>query len=144
MRRSLGIAPIRFGRCHRAKAGPRLNRQDAFAYLRAESACLVEEGQALRRELETLMGAPFDIKACLTYYHKLRAYRGLLANHALALRWTMHPPHISNAPLLPTVSERSATLQRPASGPPKAWESARAGVGVVIPTASTGLVANLV
>jgi len=39
---------------------------------------LVEESQALRRELETLMGAPFDVKACVTYRHKLRAYRGVL------------------------------------------------------------------
>src|SRR6476659_6316433 len=67
-----------------------MNRQDALAYLRAEAACLVENCHALHEELKGLTNAPFDRKAFLTYIHTLRAYRGLVTNHALAITWLTH------------------------------------------------------
>jgi hypothetical protein len=65
---------------------------DALAYLLAESACLAENCCVLRDDLATLLSAPFDSEGFVTYRHKLRAHRGLLANHVLALRWTVHSP----------------------------------------------------
>ena len=82
-----------------------MNREDAVAYLRAESACLVQYCAALRKDLIQLGGVPFDAASCATYCHKLRAYRGLLANHALAIRWMTHPPRAINASSLSSSSQ---------------------------------------
>jgi len=88
--------------------GPRLTRHDALTYLRAESACLVEQANALREELARLQSSTISNETCRQYCHKLRAYRGLLANHALALKWMMHPPHVVNTFSPPSVSALSA------------------------------------
>jgi hypothetical protein len=82
-----------------------MNREDAVAYLRAESACLVQYCAALRKDLVQLGGVPFDAASCATYCHNLRAYRRLLANHALAIRWMTHPPRAINASSLSSCSQ---------------------------------------
>jgi len=52
-----------------------------------------------------LGGVPFDAASCATYCHNLRAYRRLLANHALAIRWMTHPPRAINASSLSSCSQ---------------------------------------
>jgi hypothetical protein len=85
-----------------------LNRQDALGYLRVESASLAKDCSALRHELETILRAPFDMSACVTYRKKLWAYRGLLANHALAVRWTTLSSHVVIASSARSIAARSA------------------------------------
>lgn len=65
----------------------------AFEYLRAESLRLSADCTRLRQELDALRDTtPFDFGAHATYQRKLRCFRGLLANHRLALEWMQHPP----------------------------------------------------
>ena len=90
------------------RIGPRLNRQDALGYLRVESASLAKDCSALRHELETILRAPFDMSACVTYRKKLWAYRGLLANHALAVRWTTLSSHVVIASSARSIAARPA------------------------------------
>ena len=65
-----------------------LTRGQAFAYLLVESLCLAEEARVLRQEFEALRHAPSTPKeAWVAFSHKLRAFSGLLQNHAIALKW---------------------------------------------------------
>ena len=67
-------------------------------YLRAESLQLSADCERLRDEFEALRERPFDWGAHATLQQRLRHFRGLLANHRLALEWTAHPPCGVNAP----------------------------------------------
>jgi hypothetical protein len=72
-------------------------RYDAVTYLRAESLRLSADCERLRREFEAIRERPFDWDAHATFQRKLRQFRGLLANHRLALDWTANPPGDVNA-----------------------------------------------
>jgi len=85
-----------------------LTRQDCVAYLRAESRSLVEQGDALHQEFEQLRRTPSNPERCRMFCYSLHAYRGLLANHALAVKWLIHPPGSVHVSSLPSVSERPA------------------------------------
>lgn len=43
----------------------------------------------LRQEFEVLRRAPYTVEAWVAYSLKLRAFRGLLSNHAIAVKWTV-------------------------------------------------------
>lgn len=74
------------------------NRRTAVAYLRAESLRLSAECELLRRDFEALRDIPFDRVAYAACKRQLRHFRGLLANHKLALEWMQYPPCGVNAP----------------------------------------------
>jgi len=64
----------------------------ALAYLRAESLRLSSDFERLQREFNALRDLPFDYRAHAACQQKLRHFRGLLANHRLALQWMQDPP----------------------------------------------------
>jgi len=68
------------------------NSYVAIEYLRAESLRLSSACKDLGREFEALNDRPFNWGAHAAYQRRLRHFRGLLANHSLALDWTLHPP----------------------------------------------------
>jgi len=89
--------------------GNTLTLHDAFTYLLAESRCLAEQANILRQECEALRRAPFTMQACAAYNLKLREYRALVANHALAIKWTVNRrERLMRASAQPSVSESSA------------------------------------
>ena len=86
-----------------------LTRHDTFTYLLAESRCLAEEADILRQECVALRHAPFTMEAWVAYSLKLRAYRDLLANHTIAIKWTVNRrERFISASSQPSVSEPSA------------------------------------
>ena len=86
-----------------------LTRRDTFTYLLAESRCLAEEADILRQECVALRRAPFTMEAWVVYSLKLRAYRDLLANHTIAIKWTVNRrERFISASSQPSVSEPSA------------------------------------
>src|SRR5262249_30671173 len=70
-----------------------VDRRSCVAYLAAECECLAEDARAIRQEFDALRRADFETSACTLFRHRLRAHRGMLANHAIALNWTFHPPN---------------------------------------------------
>ena len=69
-----------------------MDRAECLAYLATESRCLAEETQDLKRELEAPLRSEFERAALKAFGHRLLAHRGLLKNHALALKWVIHLP----------------------------------------------------
>ena len=70
-----------------------LTRIEQLTYLRAEHGHLTERFRTLRREFEGLRSANVsNVSERAAFELKLREHRGLLANHRIALEWTLHPP----------------------------------------------------
>ena len=96
----------------------RLTRIEQLRYLRAEHSRLTEQFRTLRSEFETLRGA--DIAEWAAFQLKLQEYLGLLANHHIALEWTLYPPCGRTSP---PRSSRTTLFFTPAP-PPRARAAA--------------------
>jgi len=66
--------------------------QHKLAYLFAERQRLNEQRLAFRREFDALRQAGFPRIAWDAYRRRRQEYLGLVANHVIALQWTLHPP----------------------------------------------------
>ena len=84
-----------------------MTTQEKLAYLSAERRWLDEQGVALRREFEALRQARFPRVACDAYLRRRREHWGFLANHLIALQWTVHPP-CGRVPVETTASRKVA------------------------------------
>ena len=71
-----------------------VTRSEKLAYLRAEHARLVEQFRTLRSEFEAalLRNAHVPRHGWSTYAQRIGEHRSLLANHRIALEWTLFPP----------------------------------------------------
>ena len=81
-----------------------MTRQDAFSFLFAERRRLTERGHQLTAAFMALRRAGFPADEWLQHRQQTRDYLALLANHRVALRWTIASQRHVIASSAPSVS----------------------------------------